>query len=94
MWMHWRCDLFSFSLSLSWQAQGKVMSLLDGGLHPRFFVPLMGFLVVGFMIFGGGDRKQYSRISESALSGGEQVEAWLNPNTKRWETPAPWNPVR
>ena len=69
------------------------MTLLDGGLHPRFFAPAIVALVFGYMVFSGsGEKKQYSRVGGSGFGGSDDgVEAWFNPTSQRYETLAPWN---
>jgi len=59
--------------------------------HPRYI--LMGIAGFGtvFMLasfLGGMSSRQPEYQHHSTL-----VEAWMNPNTGRWEQPAPWDPV-
>lgn len=53
--------------------------------------PLVG--VVGYLTvesIGNKPKVESSHFSKSA-KGSNTVEAWFNPRSKRWETPAPWD---
>ena len=69
-------------------ATGSMLILL-----PIFGV---GFLLLS--IVSGNSSPNNHKISDGVRNGTvsskhELVEAWLNPQSGRWETPAPWNPV-
>ncbi|CAM9106326.1 unnamed protein product [Pylaiella littoralis] len=51
--------------------------------HPRVIMVGVPLACVGYMVFGN----QGSEEPSSSV----KVDAWLNPSTQRWETPAPWD---
>eukprot|EP00752_Nemacystus_decipiens_P005240 g4756.t1 len=51
--------------------------------HPRVLMVGIPIACVGYMVFGDhGSEEPASSV---------KVDAWLNPRTERWETPAPWD---
>lgn len=66
-------------------------STLRGLLRPRNFIlaPFALFATVSAVQYMLGSEKEDRRRSEQT----ELVQAWLNPETGRYETPAPWDPV-
>jgi curved DNA-binding protein CbpA len=49
--------------------------------HPRLLLLGLPIAFCAFMMFGGSKQ----RVAEDI-----KVNAWFNPDSKRWETPAPW----
>mmetsp|Transcript_11482 Transcript_11482/g.18444 ORF Transcript_11482/g.18444 Transcript_11482/m.18444 type:complete len:196 (+) Transcript_11482:194-781(+) len=59
--------------------------------HPRFILmSVAGFAGVAFLgsMLGGVSSKRPEYHYHEPM-----VEAWQNPNTGHWETPAPWDPI-
>jgi curved DNA-binding protein CbpA len=65
------------------RAGRRAAHIFDLLFHPR--VLLLGFpiAICAFMMFSGSSKP---KIAEDT-----KVNAWFNPQTRRWETPAPWS---
>lgn len=59
-----------------------ILRAFEFATHPRVLMIGIPLAFAGYMIFGDRDTQQPISI---------KVDAWHNPSTKRWETPAPWN---
>ena len=46
----------------------------------------IGFTVIQFL-------RETDRDNKTSWEDTKMVEAWKNPTTGQWETPAPWNPM-
>lgn len=66
-------------------------------LGPIALFAIVSTLQLAFGIEKGTNSEKASMLAtdNNVLSGGgrNRVQAWLNPNTGKYETPAPWDPV-
>ena len=77
--------------SLSWAKRRPGSTTFQRSLDivtsPRILLMSSGLLLLGYAFFGPHAKEHdYAIDSRSA-----KVTAWFNPQTNRWETPAPWN---
>ena len=72
-------------------AAGSFTAILDAMFRPRNFVlgPIAFFAAVSVVQYALGIDTNSKQIS----NGKDEVQAWKNPETGRYETPAPWDPV-
>jgi DnaJ-class molecular chaperone len=75
-------------------------SVVASMLRPRNFIlgPIALFATVSALqyIIGSSSEKNHGNHNHHHTNGDHAqplVQAWLNPETKRYETPAPWDPI-
>ena len=78
----------------SFSGRGSTSGMsLKSALHPRYILWLgVGFfsvLMLGSSQLSGSNNPDRRRMTSST----DMVEAWLNPETGKYEQPAPWDPV-
>jgi curved DNA-binding protein CbpA len=81
----------SSSSSNQYQRSGAMASLL----RPRNFIlgPIALFATVSAVQYVIGPSSDSEKYHGQNAQQTPLVQAWLNPETKRYETPAPWDPV-
>ncbi|CAM9143907.1 unnamed protein product [Ascophyllum nodosum] len=60
-----------------------ILRAFEFATHPRVLMVGLPLACVGYLIFADHEGEEPATITK--------VDAWLNPATNRWETPAPWN---
>lgn len=83
----------------------RFMNAFEAFIHPRVLFFLLPATLLGYYAVSTGTKKLLQQFAEphhqistsvftSTDGGGErslEVEAWMNPSTKMWESAAPWN---